>query len=102
VIAANVQSAASGYRVELTPAKSRAYPKDVQHGVKSALDRGERRIVVDCAAWSEMDLALLAALVGCARVCDREGAEFDLANLRSDMRSMIDALRLSGRLGLVE
>ena len=100
MISTNYQSASSGYRIQLSPAAIRPNRRDLRRGVGAALARGERRIVVDCGSWETPDLILMSALVGCARLCTQEGAEFELANLGGQMRSTLHDLKLAERLGL--
>ena len=64
------------------------------------MDRGQSRIVVDCAAWRQLNLMLLSALVACADACADRDTMFELLNLSDDMRHKIEALRLADRLGL--
>jgi len=56
--------------------------------------------VVDCNAWKRLDLGVLSALIHGAKACAIHGATFELVNLGKELRSDIDALRLTGRLGL--
>jgi hypothetical protein len=94
------QQAATSYRIQLQSNASQEYRRELRHGVATALSQGQRRIVVDCESWSDLDLVLLSALVNCAKACSEFGAFFELQNLRSDLRSRIDALHLADRLGL--
>jgi anti-anti-sigma regulatory factor len=102
VIAANVESISTAYYLELSPSGKAMEHRELKRSVLAALDQGQQRIVVDCSQWAELDLNALSTLVSCARVCGQRGVEFDVANLGSNMRATIHALRLGSRLGLVE
>ena len=90
----------SAFRIHLEPKVTVAYRRDLRHGVDAALQAGSRSVIVDCAAWSELDLILLSALMDCAKLCDEQGAGFELENLRADLKSRIGVLRLDGHLRL--
>ena len=66
------------------------------------MDEGKERIVIDCAAWSELDLILLSGLVDCAGACVEHGVSFELVNMRRELKSRIQALLLAERLGIGE
>lgn len=100
MIATNFEATHSAYRVSLQAKPGLAYRRELRHGIGQAVDQGKRSIVVDCSSWQELDLILLSALVDCAAVCDERGVSFELEHLAEDLRSRIDALRLSERLGL--
>ncbi len=102
MLESNYKSTVESYRVELGREPTRASHRDLRREVIAALDSGETRIEIDCASWSELDLNSLSALVSCARACNQRGAAFDMTNLGGNMRSMIDSLRLSSRLGLAD
>lgn len=91
-------SSAPTFRITLEGHPDQAYRRELPLRVADALRRGDRRVVIDCAAWSQLDLIVLSALVSCARHCDEEEAEFELENLDGTMRSRILALRLGDRL----
>ena len=92
--------AGSTYRIELRSSPDASYRRQLRTEVEGALERGDRRVVVNCATWLQLDLIVLSALVNCAKACDEEGAEFELENLDATMRSRIVALSLGHRLGL--
>lgn len=76
------------------------YRRGLRRDVHEALEQGRRRIVFDCSSWPQLDLILLSTLVNCAKDCTEQGADFELANLRTDIQDRIEALRLGDRLGL--
>jgi hypothetical protein len=88
------------FRIALEAHPNQSYRRELLVRVADALSRGDRRVVVDCSAWSQLDLIVLSALVSCARRCNDGGAEFELENLDEAMRSRIRALSLGDRLGL--
>jgi anti-anti-sigma regulatory factor len=100
VVIAYASRTENTYRIELDGNPDLSYRRRLRKEVESALGRGDRRVVVDCASWSHLDLIVLSALVNCAKACDEEGAEFELENLDGCMRSRIVALSLGHRLGL--
>lgn len=102
MIATNYETTPSAFRIRLQSNSGTDYRRELRDGVGTALDQGERRIVVDCSSWLELDLIVLSALVYCAKACDEQGAVFELESLRPDLWSRIDALRLGARLGLGE
>ncbi len=101
MFSANYQSSTPGYCIQLATAAT-ASRRELRRGVGAALARGARRIVVDCGSWEQPDLFLMSTLVSCARLCDEEGAEFELANLGGEIRSSLADLKLSSRLGLAD
>lgn len=102
MLSANYSSASSVFRIQLGNSVTAPSRRELRRGVGAALARGERRIVVDCESWETPDLILMSALVGCARLCDVEGADFELANLGGEMRSTLQDLKLAERLRLPE
>lgn len=91
----------SFYRIGLEQDDSPAYRRSLHRTVLLALERGERHIVIDCLSWSRLDLMVLSTLISCAAACEVHGAEFAIENLAGELQSGIEALRVSGRLGLV-
>jgi anti-anti-sigma regulatory factor len=98
---------ATALRVEMEPCEIRlvgeyddGYRRVLRSAISAALDRGHQRVVVDCDDWRRLDLGVLSALIHGAKACTARGASFELVNLAKDLRSDIDALRLTGRLGL--
>ena len=94
-------------RVELEPCQIHlvgdfddGYRRFLRSAILSALDRGHRQVVVDCNAWKRLDLGVLSALIHGAKACAIRGVTFELVNLGKELRSDIDALRLTSRLGL--
>lgn len=76
------------------------YAKTLRENVREALRLGARRLVVDCDAWSRMDVNVLSSLIQCASACREYGASFEVANVPSDILDDVRALRLQSRLGL--
>jgi anti-anti-sigma regulatory factor len=76
------------------------YRRSLAGRVQAELDQGSRQIVLDCSNWKELDLLLLSAVVKCADICSAKAAEFELANLKPTLKSVVDALHLSKRLHL--
>ena len=72
----------------------------LREDVRIAVASGRQRIVIDCTNWSELDLPLLSILIQCARECETQGVEFEIANLSPQIRANIEALRLDRQLGL--
>jgi anti-anti-sigma regulatory factor len=94
-------------RAELEPCQIRlatdfddGYRRFLRSTISTALDRGHRQVVVDCGEWKRLDLGVLSALIHGAKACAVRGASFELVNLAKELRSDIEALRLTGRLGL--
>jgi anti-anti-sigma regulatory factor len=79
-----------------------AYAKELRSRVTQALDDGERRLVVDCQAWDELDVPTLSSLVQCASACRAIGASFEVTNLSTQIRADVRSLQLENRLGLVD
>lgn len=93
-----METATFSIRLEAQP--SPAYRRNLVRSVIDAMDRGDSRIVIDCAAWRQLNLVLLSAIVGCADACAERDAAFELANVSDDMRRHIEALMLADRVGL--
>lgn len=98
---------ATALRAALEPCQIRlvgeyddGYRRFLRSTILGALDRGHQHVVVDCDEWKRLDLGVLSALIHGAKVCTARGASFELVNLAKDLRSDIDALRLTARLGL--
>jgi ABC-type transporter Mla MlaB component len=88
------------YRVELAADFDSPYRKTLRHDVLDALERGHRRVEIDCSTWRQLDLAMLSALIQCAKACDQQTASFEMLNVGRDIKTAIEALRLDDRLGL--
>jgi hypothetical protein len=88
------------YHLRLQANAGSAYRRELPKTVVSALQRGDRKVIIDCEAWLQLDLILLSALVNCAKVCCDRGAQFELENLGGEMRAKIEALGLAQRLQL--
>jgi hypothetical protein len=90
----------AAYEVILTPTGDGEYSRQLREAVVGALRDGERRVVIDCRDWLQLDLRVLSSLVRCARACIDLGAAFELINLRDHLRADLHELRLDARLGL--
>jgi anti-anti-sigma factor len=88
------------YRVRLSKDFDGAYRRRLRAEIITALACGRREFVVDCSAWDRLDLAVLSVLIQCAKACGDRQADFELVNVRSEVRSSIHALRLEHRLRL--
>jgi len=93
-------AAPSSYRVLLKAGRTVESRRSLQREVVSALETGVDHVIVDCRDWSELDLMVLSSLVSCANACDQRGANFELDNLRPNIRSCIEALSVGDRVGL--
>ena len=76
------------------------YAKSLRENVLEALQLGARRLVVDCDAWSRIDVNVLSSLIQCASACREYGASFEVANVPGEILEDVRALRLQSRLGL--
>src|SRR5262245_12488963 len=90
----------AGIRIRLESQPCASYRHELRRSVVGAIERGEKRIVIDCDEWRQLDLVMLSALVGLAVRCAEQGVLFELTSLDPDLQSRIEALRLSSRLGL--
>lgn len=90
------------YRVPIHPEKSGTDRRQLRRVVSDALERGERRIVMDCTAWNSPDVMMFSTLIGCAQLCAGSGAEFELANLEDSVHETLRELRIAPRLNLPE
>lgn len=97
---ATLMSEQSAYHVVLTSEGGAGYSRQLRESVVRALGDGERRVIIDCRDWLQLDLRVLSALVRCARACLDLGAGFELINLREHLRADLHELRLDSRLGL--
>src|SRR5262245_22527293 len=79
---------------------STRHARELRSRVRRALAQGERRFVVDCHAWQELDFAMLSSLIQCAAECREHGATFEVASLSSGLAADVRALQLHERLGL--
>jgi anti-anti-sigma regulatory factor len=99
-MSATALSEHDAYHVVLDPESSIDYPRSLRDDVVRALGHGERRVVIDCREWRQLDLRVLSALVRCARACCELGAGLELINLRDHLRADLRELRLDSRLGV--
>jgi anti-anti-sigma regulatory factor len=79
---------------------SNGHAKELRSRVRSALESGERRFVVDCHAWESLDLNMLSTLIQCAAECRLHGATLEVESLSSVLEADVRALHLHERLGL--
>ena len=99
-MSATALSQRDAYHVVLDPESSDDYPRSLRDDVVRALGEGERRVVIDCRDWRQLDLRVLSALVRCARACCELDAGLELINLRDHLRADLRELRLDARLGV--
>ena len=76
------------------------HAKELRSRVRSALEHGDRHLVVDCHAWDTLDLNMLSSLIQCAQACREQGATFEVASLSPVLKADVRALNLHERLGL--
>lgn len=101
MIAASYETS-TAFSIRLPAVPNPSYRRTLRSRVGDALDHGQDRIVIDCAAWAELDLIVLSALVDCAGACVEKGVSFELVNLRRELRARIQSLLLAERLGIQE
>ena len=101
-MATAVQPTESSTRFEIPRSFNRHQARELRGQVQRALRRGARSLIVDCGAWSTLDLSMLSALIQCATACREYGASFEVANLSSDLVGGVRELQLGGRLGLAD
>jgi anti-anti-sigma regulatory factor len=100
VVISLVQADPATYLIRLNGDRSHSYRRALHRAVLRAVRHGGRRIVVDCASWSQLDLIVLSALLGCAAACAAHDARFELSGVGPDLRQRIEALSLANRLGI--
>jgi anti-anti-sigma regulatory factor len=96
-----LQQNASALQIAVASTDTGPNGREFGRTILAALDRGRTRVVIDCAAWGQLDISLLSALVRCADVFRRQGGELELVNVPSKIIASIRELRLHHRLGLV-
>lgn len=101
VISLGPQSEHTSYRLTVPSGDNAQYGRLMWDDVVGALERGERHVIVDCAAWNRLDLRVLSALIRCARACGELGAVFELLNVQDHVRADLRQLRLDSRVGVV-
>lgn len=94
------QTAKAGFLIRLDSPSGASYRHEIRELVHLAIDRGEKRIVVDCELWGDLDLVKLSLLLRCADQCATSNVRFELANVSNTARGSIDTLHLSARLGV--
>jgi anti-anti-sigma regulatory factor len=102
VVIATSYETSTVFSIRLPAIPNSANRRTLRSRVGEALDEGKNRIVIDCAAASELDLMVVSALVDCAGACVEKGVSFELLNLRRELRMRIQALLLAERLGIHE
>lgn len=95
-----VLSESGSYQIALARYAGVPHAHALYGDVVSALGLGERRVIVDCSGWLQLDLRLLSALIRCAKMCRERGAEFELVNVGDHVRADIRELRLDRHVGL--
>lgn len=68
--------------------------QDLKNLVHEALDRGDRKFVVDCTRTGYIDSSGLGALVSMSRKVRESGGELRLAGLNEDLRSLFELTKL--------
>jgi hypothetical protein len=100
---ATIEQTTQAYLVPVHPEHLGSKSRQLRHVVGAALERGERRIVMDCSAWNNSDdVVMFSTLIGCAQLCADSGVAFELINLGGSVYETLRALRLTPRLGLGE
>ena len=89
-------------RFTIPSSVSPGHAKELRSLVRRALRQGDRRLTVDCQDWETLDLNVLSSLIQCASSCREHGASFEVANVCSEIRADVRALRLDDRLGLLD
>ena len=89
-------------RFEIPRSASTSEVRELRSSMRRALQAGERRLVVDCGAVSQLDVRVLSSLVQCATACREHGIAFEIANVSAELREDLRALQLERRLGLKE
>ncbi len=62
--------------------------------ITEGLDRGERRLLIDCTETGYIDSSGLSALVSVARKVRELGGELRIAGLNDDLRSLFELTKL--------
>jgi anti-anti-sigma regulatory factor len=76
-------------------------PRDeLRARLRQVLKRDDIHVILDCGASTQLDVRMVSALVQCASECRERGASFEIANIRSEVRSHILACRLQDRVGI--
>jgi anti-anti-sigma regulatory factor len=68
--------------------------------LRQELRREDIHLIFDCAGSTDVDVRMVSALVQCVSECRERGASFEIANIRSELRSHILACRLEDRVGI--
>ncbi|MGH7620413.1 MAG: STAS domain-containing protein, partial [Gemmatimonadaceae bacterium] len=74
-------SSSSAARFRIPTSASPAQGASLRSSVREALRLGARRLVIDCDAWSEVDVNVLSSLIQCASACREHGASFEVENI---------------------
>jgi len=62
--------------------------------VQEALDRGERKFVIDCTQTGYIDSSGLGALVSLSKKVREQGGELRIAGLNEDLRALFELTKL--------
>src|SRR5512139_2930203 len=68
--------------------------QELKAAVQDALDRGIRKLLLDCTATGYIDSSGLGALVTIARRVRETGADMRLAGLNEDLQSLFELTKL--------
>jgi anti-sigma B factor antagonist len=70
--------------------------------VQSALDRGERRLLIDFSRTGYIDSSGLGALVSISKRIREAGGELRLSGLNEDLRSLFELTKLDTLFGIAD
>lgn len=87
-------------RFQIPHAHTARHARVLRASVQESLQNGDRHLVFDCAAWSEIDVSMLSSLIRCAAACRDHGVQFEVENVSREMRERVRALGLNERLGI--
>ncbi len=87
-------------RFQIPRAHTARHAKALRASVHESLQHGDRHLVFDCEAWSELDVSMLSSLIQCAAACRENGAQFEVENVSREMKERVRALGLVERLGI--
>lgn len=68
--------------------------QELKTAVQDALDRGGRKLLLDCTSTGYIDSSGLGALVTIARRVREAGADMRIAGLNEDLRSLFELTKL--------
>jgi anti-sigma B factor antagonist len=76
--------------------------QELKNLVHEALDRGDRRFVIDCTRTGYIDSSGLGALVSMFRKVREMGGELRLAGLNEDLRALFELTKLDTLFRIVD